>query len=643
MKRNPEENSGKNVRARRGNFILRPFLAVTVAAGVIFAAGCTEFQRQTPDPFFAVTEPPPVQEFRWSNGKLPKSFDPATAIAPPETDVARAVFEGLTDIDPQTLEPRAAVAESWEVSEDKKEWTFHLRADAKWSNGDAVTAEDFVRSWKRLASRENVGHESLLKNFANFRPAAETDDASENVEGETVPPANSNTAANTNTPRQNSAPAKPNANTNTAAVRPASSPVPAVPLPGETLMNDEAALPDDPDFGIVAEDEHTLKIKLLNPDEDLPALVAHPIFLPVHESDTGEGGLDINAEVITNGPFAVAEVSAEGVRLQRSETYWSRENVSLDRVVFVPAENAEQALNAYRAGKVDAVTNANFEPLVLKLLAPYDDFRRTRHGAINFYEFNRRNKPFDDRRVREALAIAIERERLTEGELEGTTQPAFGFLPFDESDRTPKIVQDTAKARMLLSDAGFPDGEGFPVIRLVINRNDAQQRVARSVAKMWQQNLNIETEIIVKEPEQLQAVRESGEFDLMRRGAVLPTTDELANFIEIFGIEHVRHETPTPMPAESPSPNANANVDNANIIPNVELRPIVGDGINGDGIILNESDAIYELHGIPLYFSVSYSLVKPYVNGFDLNGLDAPSLKDVNIDSSWRPEDGRAE
>ena len=124
--------------------------------------------------------------------------------------------------------------------------------------------------------------------------------------------------------------------------------------------------------------------------------------------------------------------------------------IELERVRFVPTENAEKALEAYRAGEVDAVTNADFEPLALKLFTPYNDFERTTHSALNFYEFNQINTPFQDRRVREALAIGIERERLTEDDMDGASRPAFSFLPFNE-DTKLKLSQNTEKAKNLLT------------------------------------------------------------------------------------------------------------------------------------------------------------------------------------------------
>jgi oligopeptide transport system substrate-binding protein len=150
--------------------------------------------------------------------------------------------------------------------------------------------------------------------------------------------------------------------------------------------------------------------------------------------------------VVTNGAFKITTVDDGGVTLEQSQSYWNRETIALERVRLVASESAEQALNAYRAGEIDAVTNADFEPLALKLLEPFEDFRRRTHAAVNFYEINHEEAPFDDRRVREALAISLERERITEGEMEGQTQPALSFLPFVSTDET-KIVQDKERAK----------------------------------------------------------------------------------------------------------------------------------------------------------------------------------------------------
>src|SRR5947199_10307652 len=115
--------------------------------------------------------------------------------------------------------------------------------------------------------------------------------------------------------------------------------------------------------------------------------------------------------LVSNGAFQLSKVGRDGVVLERAKNYWDAQAVALQRVQFVPAQDAETALAAYRAGEVDAVTNAGFEPLAVKLLAPYKDFRRATFGALTYYSFNTAHAPFDDVRVREALTIGIDRYR----------------------------------------------------------------------------------------------------------------------------------------------------------------------------------------------------------------------------------------
>jgi oligopeptide transport system substrate-binding protein len=248
---------------------------------------------------------------------------------------------------------------------------------------------------------------------------------------------------------------------------------------------------------------------------------------------------------------------------------------------------------------------------------------------LNFYEVNHEDAPFDDRRVREALAISIERERLTEGEMEGQTQPALSFLPFVSTDET-KIVQDKERAKDLMEEAGYPNGVDFPVIKLVINRNDTQQRIARAVARMWKENLNVETEIVVKENAEVEEIRMSGDFDLIRRNAVFPTADELMSILSIL--------KPPQNPAVTTEPAKGAGVEARDPKDPVEKPQESSTPVEAPDVTMSEANAIYELWAIPLYFPTSYSLVKPYVSGFEMNSLDAPSLAEVSINSDWQPK-----
>jgi oligopeptide transport system substrate-binding protein len=586
--------------AKQNGMTRQRLTLVMVVCLQIFLLACGELEKPKTEPYYAETTPPRKQEFRWSNGNAPKSLDPAFAAAPPETDVVRAIFEGLTELNPETLEAVPAVAEKWVSSEDHRTWTFHLRPDARWSNGRPVTAHDFVRSWKRLGEfGERAAYPNLLRNIVGFpldqpkseRPALELVPS----QGEPLPP-----------PLRSSA-NSPNANSNSNANLNRSGPAPAV-------------------FGVSAVDAVTLQVSLVTGDKDLPKLLANPMFRPV----SGEGKDLANTAgatgLVTNGAFSISGVDADGLTLRRSDTYWNRASVILENVRLVSTASAEQALEAYKSGEIDAITNASFEPLALKLLEPFEDFRQRTHAAINFYEINYGKPPFDDRRVREALAISIERERLTEGEMEGRTQPALSFLPFSRN-ADAVIVQDKERARELLAEAGFPGGQNFPVVRLVINRNDTQQRVARAVARMWKQNLNIETEIIAKENAEVEAARYAGDFDLVRRNAVFPTADELMGILAILE------------PAKSPTVETSTGAGAAGVEA-ADSKAAAADPSAQDqpDAATTEANAIYELWAIPLYFPTSHSLVKPYVSGFDTNSLDAPLLQKVAINNDWQPK-----
>lgn len=587
-------------------------IALAFAAAIVFAS-CSELEKPKTEPFYSQTAPPQKREFRWSNGKAPKSFDPAFASAPPESDIVRAIFDGLTDLDPKSLRPVPALAQKWEVSDDGLTWTFHLRKDARWSNGERVTAKDFVRSWKRVAELgTKVVDRRLFENIVGMRSDPQIPTPVANADPVTVEPAAS--------PEKTAAPAP------VSTVAPGSDPatLPVRPTP-----------PADPEkltaTGVVAVDPHTLRVKLVQPDADFPALVAHPLFKPVWGDGKDFENGKLFAGVVTSGAFRIASVGLDGVTLDRSDSYWDRERVGLDRVRFVPYDSAEKALEAYRLGEIDAVTNAHFEPLALKLLKPFEDFRQTTHAALNFYEVNLKKAPFSDRRVREALAGAIERERLTDDELDGATRPAMSFLPFGDGERQT-ISEDKEKSRQLLAEAGFPNGENFPTIKLVINRNDVQQRVARLVAKMWEEDLKVRTVIVPVEAAEIEKIRASGEFDLIRRGVVLPAADEKSALLSIFAPPSVAPTpadpsvSPVPAPSVTPEPSS-SDVDSVTAPSSSEQLPAGFD----------HSEAIADIPAIPIYFPTSYSLVKPYIVGFELNVLDAPSLKDVRVDTGWQP------
>lgn len=596
--------------------------AALIVVFALTSGGC--FLDTEVEPYYGQAAAPRAQEFRWSDGGLPQVFDPALAAAPPDTDAVRAMFEGLTEYDPKTLAPVPGVAARWESSADGKEWTFYLRHDARWSNNDPVTAHDFVRSWQRTVQLgERAPHARLLENIVGLEtpkpqpPATPTETAT----NATPPPANASTEARRDDSKQATSKSEPKTE------------------PKTELKNE----PERPALGVEAVNDYVLRVRLQRPDPSFPSLVAHPVFRPVHDTEALTLGSPAASKVVSNGAFQLTEISRQGVVLERAKHYWDTQTVSLERVQFVATDNAEAALAAYRAGEVDAVTNANFEPLALKLLAPYKDFRRATYGALTYYSFNTNHAPFGDVRIREALAIAIDRDRISEDELGGATEPAKKFLPVqiagdaqpDAAHAPAAIERDITRAQSLLSAAGYPEGRGFPRIRLLINRNEQQRIVANRIASMWRTALGIETDVQMKNWDEYEAAVRAGDYDVVRRSVVMQTMDEATNLRAIFEMkedaEADRLENSQAAAEQSPT----ATPEQAGKAPlepekNRLAAPVYP-------LPASEAQALKELPAMPIYFASSYALVKPYVTGFDSNLLDAPSLKTVRIDSSWQP------
>lgn len=558
--------------------------------------------------------PPTRQEFRWSNGKPAKSFDPAKASSPPETDIVRAIFKGLTDVDPQTLEPIPAVAVHWVSSEDYRTWTFYLRKDASWTNGERVVAQDFVRSWQRVFSlKEKSPNRKLLRNIVGLDdgPTGMREDSSQSLSKHAIG-------------------LLPKLETDRSEAVKSTGKLSDINKSEEDRLQTKRASGDvrlnngdkSTSIGLKVLDDFTLEVNLVTPDPQFPLLVSNPVFYPVYDGGTEFEIDELNSAITTNGAFRITSVGLDGITLDKNEKYWDKAKVRLDRVKIIPVQSEDEGLKRYEEGEFDVLTNVELSPTLLKLLESYADFFKTTHAAVNFYQFNLSKPPFDDRRVREALAIAINRRSITEDELGGTAVPAYSFSPFGKL----RLIEDIERAKTLLKEAGFSDTENFPIVRLLVNRNDAQRRIAKAIAKMWQKNLGIKTEIVSKDAAEVENAFSSGEFDLVRRGVVFPTKDEVANMMLMFQ-DHISLN--------------NMSTEDA---PEKKTQYRIGektqDKIKTDWLdkkrIKNEQEAFEILPAIPIHFPISFALVKPYVRGFVLNSFDSPSLEQVWIDTDWR-------
>jgi len=520
---------------------LAPAMVIFVLS--MLSLSCSQLQPHATQKYFSETRDAGVDEFRWSNGSEIKSIDPAKSITAPESDVIKAVYEGLTDLDSKTFEPMPSIAKSWTQSEDGLVWTFTLRDDARWSNGDSVTAHDFVRSWKRLGK---LGLPESLKGLI------------ENIKG----------LHGTDSNEMNS------------------------------MVEDESPLD-----GPKATDDFILQVSLVEADPDFAKVMAHQIFRPIHQNGEMDATEAEKALPVTNGAYRFVSISEAEILLEKSPLFWDASRVAVNRVRFVMSENAEQALDEYREGRLDAVTNFDFEPLALKLLSSYSDFQRSVHSAVNLYEFNLERGPFTDSRVREAFSLALDRERLVQSETSGAMRPASSLVPFIES--LGKTEEDATRAKELLAEAGFPDGVDFPSVTLVINRNDLQLRIARFALRSWKTVLGIDVQLEVRELKEMDSVRSSGEFDMIRRGVVFPTPSERAARALLFMLESGDKENPE------------------------EARFSIATSAGLDQVDMEKPFAL-----MPLYFPKSYSLVKPSIKGFSINVFGATPVKRISITES---------
>jgi ABC-type oligopeptide transport system substrate-binding subunit len=387
-----------------------------------------------------------------------------------------------------------------------------------------------------------------------------------------------------------------------------------------------------------------------------------------------DGGMNQNAPEVqtpqmfvnprlSNGAFQLTNHSASEVLLTRATTYWNRDAVKLEAVRFMPMKNLETTLAQYRAGEIDVISNAPFEPLTIKLLAPHEDFRRTTFGALNYYVFNRSIAPFDDRRVREAFALAVDRGRLARDVLGGASEAAQEFLPIETivegnegkgKDASVALRTNQQQARRLLAEAGYEQGAGFPVVRLLINRSATHRSVAQAVAAMWRDTLGVKTELIIKDWSDYETALSSGDYTIARRSIVMQTPDEKRNLEAMF--DNTLHELipqqiespQSPVTSSMPTPTASPLLDENTVAnsPSAAATPAPSPSsttaaqpvrMRSVPYIVSHEQAMRDLPGIPLYFASSFALVKPYVFNFEQNLLDAPALKSVSINQDWTP------
>lgn len=390
----------------------------------------------------------------------PASLDPLKAVGLPEIQVIHDLFEGLTNHDAQgKIVP--GVAQSWS-SNDNKTWVFTLRNNARWSNGDPVTAQDFVYSWQRLVDPKNSSP------FAWFAGLSGIENAAAITKGEMTPDK----------------------------------------------------------LGVIAQGKTQLKVTLDRPVPWFPALVANVALFPVPQKTIAQEGDSWTSpgKLVGNGAYQLSErVVNEKIVLIRNPDYWDDAHSVLTKVTFVPINEESSATKRYRANDVDITESfpKNMYAMLKKTL-PGEVYTPDQLGTY-YYAFNTQKGPTADVRVRKALSWSIDRKVIAEKVLGTGEKPAWHFTPDVTAGFKPLPTfmqqhdQNTlnAQAKALLTSAGY--GPGKPLkLKLLYNTSESHQKIAIAVASMWKKNLGVDVTLENQEWKTYIDSRNSGNFDVIR-------------------------------------------------------------------------------------------------------------------------------
>ena len=496
------------------------------------------------------------------NGDEPRELDPHVVTGSIEHNLCMALLEGLLGLDPENLNIVPGVARAWQVSEDGKTYRFHLREDAKWSNGDPVTAADFLYSWRRAllpALGNNYAYMLYyIRNAESFHQGEITDFSR---------------------------------------------------------------------VGVTAPDDLTLVVELENPTPFFLQLLTHMSYFPVHQTTIEAfGAADERGTRWTrpgnhvgNGPFKLKEwVLNRSIVVEKNEHYWDADTVKLNQVVFYPIQNATTEERMFRAGQlhitgttpVDKIAQYRQErPETLKIFPFFSTY---------YYLFNTTAAPLDRVKVRQALAMSIDRQQIVEKITKAGELPAFSYTPPEINGYTARsgLRYDVERARALLAEAGYPDGAGFPSIELMYNTSEGHRRIAIAVQQMWKTNLNIDVTLVNQDWKVYLDKRDSKDYQVARAGWIGDYLDP-NTFLDMY---------------TSNSGNNDAGWSNQRYD---ALIAQAGETTDRERrfTLFQEAESILmtELPIMPIYTYVSKSLVSPDVRGWYPNILDNHPYKYISL------------
>ena len=402
---------------------------VSIALMSLILAGCSSEEKKS-------ISSKELKILKITVGAEPEDIDPHVVTGVPEHHIIAALTEGLVAEDPVDLHPVPGVAEKWEVSEDGKVYTFQIRENAKWSNGDTLTANDFAESFKRIltpALASKYAYMLFVMKGAEDYSTGKLKDFSK---------------------------------------------------VGVKAINDRTL-----QINLNAPTPYFLS--LLNHYTWFPVHIA---TVKKYNGLTKRGsGWTKPENFVSNGPFTLKSWKlGRKLVVEKSSTYWDSKSTKLDEIHFFSIELETTQENAFRAGQLHNIYNLHIDKVATYKKEHADELRIKPHLASYFYRFNVNKKPCDDVRIRKALTMAIDRESLVKNVTKGEQMASTFFTPPGVAGYTARarFKEDVGEAQKLLAEAGYPNGEGFPSLELLYNTTEGHRIIAEAIQQMWKKNLN---------------------------------------------------------------------------------------------------------------------------------------------------------
>jgi oligopeptide transport system substrate-binding protein len=626
-------------------------------------------------------------DFRFVNGTEPTTLDPQQLTGQPGGRVVKAIFEGLARYDAPTMVPVPGAAIRWEISPDGRRYEFRIRPGAVWSDGTPVTAHDFAWSWRRLEDPDFAAKYAYIIHFIRY--AEEYNlyrgqaDRLETFVAEVLPVLGEASGPRIEPEEWQRVVAeheladltKGSPDPEVAALlagRGAASLDRAARVLAREAKRRRAAFEEAErrfgiDAGVFAVDDATLVVELDAPTPYFITLTAFYPLLPAPRwvVEAPGNALDwfLPEKIVTNGPFELESWRInDKIRLVKSDSYWGRDEVALERIDVLPTEHEATALNLYLTGGADWIPQAYPNDLV-EALRQRDDFYAQPGLSVYFYKLNITRPPFDDLRVRLAINLAIDRREIVEGVLRLGQIPAVHFVPPGMSgyaQPASPLGLDVPRAKRLLAEAGYPGGSGIEEIGILYNTNEAHKKIAEVVADQLRRNLGLEVRAYNQEWQSFLTTVRNLDYDMSRYGWIGDYVDP-NTFLDMFLTGGGNNNTGFSDADYDRLLAAAADVDRfvrsdtardfgwkqpERVRPAIAAVEATADpDARRDALarlrleILREAEAILLNDGlpiVPIYFYVNSGLIAPEVSGFYMETTAPDGTRGINL-QNWHP------